>query len=229
MKKHGKKYIDLVKKIDQETYELEDAVSWLKQNVKGNFDQTVEIHFNLGVDPKHADQVVRGNVVLPHGTGKKVRVLVFAKAASAEAALAAGADYVGGDELVTKIQEGWTDFDKVVASPDMMPVVGKVARVLGPRGLMPNPKTGTVTPDVAKAVAELQAGKVSYRIDKGSNVHASIGKLSFSQENLVENTKALVESIVKAKPATAKGEYVKGVYLTTTMSPSLALSKGVVR
>jgi large subunit ribosomal protein L1 len=229
MNKHGKKYTDLVKKIEKDTYELPEAVSWLKENVKSGFDQTVEIHFNLGVDPKHADQVVRGNVVLPHGTGKKVRVLVFAKAALADAAKEAGADHVGGDELVAKIQEGWTDFDKVVASPDMMPVVGKVARVLGPRGLMPNPKTGTVTPDVAKAVKELQAGKVSYRVDKGSNVHASVGKLSFSQENLVDNTKALIESVVKAKPATAKGEYVKGIYLTSTMSPSLALSKAIVR
>ena len=230
MKKHGKKYNAIAEKIDSsKAYEIDEAVQILKDNVKSGFDETVEVHMFLGVDPKHADQVVRGNVVLPHGTGQKVRILAFAKGANVDAAKAAGAEFVGGDDLVEKIQGGWLDFDKVVATPDMMPVIGKVARVLGPRGLMPNPKTGTVTPNIAKAIEELNAGKVSFRVDKGANVHGSVGKISFAASKMVDNIKALLSAVVKAKPAAAKGEYVKGAYLATTMSPSLALAKTFLR
>ena len=228
-KKHGKKYLEFAKVINKESYDLLEAVELLKKHKVSKFDETLEIHFNLGVDPKHSDQVVRGNVTLPHGTGKKVKILVFAKGALADKAKAAHADHVGADELVEKIQSGWMDFDKVIATPDMMAVVGKVAKVLGPRGLMPNPKTGTLTPNVEKAIEELKSGKISYRIDKGSNVHVGIGKISFSAEQLIENTKTIIQSILRAKPVVAKGEYVKSFYLTSTMSPSLCLSKSVIR
>lgn len=228
--KHGKKYIAIVEKKDKtKTYELVEAISFLKENVNYNFDNSVEIHMNLGVDPKHADQMVRGNVILPHGTGKEVKVLVFATGDLAAQAKEAGADYVGEDDLVAKIQGGWLDFDKAVATPDMMKIVGKVARVLGPRGMMPNPKTGTVTKDVDKVIKELKAGKVSYRVDKGSNIHAAVGKLSFSPEQIKENAESLISSVIKARPASARGEYIKSLFIATSMSPSIKINKSTVR
>jgi large subunit ribosomal protein L1 len=193
------------------------------------FDQTVEIHFNLGVDPKHSDQVVRGTVVLPHGTGRQVRVLVFCKDNNLEVAKNAGADYAGGADLVQKIQEGWLDFDSVVATPDMMPVISKVAKVLGPRGLMPSPKAGTVTVNVAQTVKELKAGKIQYRVDKGANVHAPVGKLSFGVDQLVENTKAVIDSVVKNKPQSSKGTYIKSLTLSATMAPGIKLDMALTR
>ena len=230
MKRRGKNYRLVAESIDKKKdYSLEDAVALLKDKVIGKFDHTIELHMNLGVDPKHAEQVVRGNVVLPHGTGKKERIIAFARGDKAKEALAAGADAVGADDLIEKIQGGWLDFDKVVATPDMMPLVGKVARVLGPRGLMPNPKTGTVTMEIGKAIGELTSGKVSYRIDKGSNIHAAVGKLSFDKDKIIENARAMIQSVVKAKPASAKGEYMKSITVATTMSPGLALSKAVVK
>jgi len=228
MPKHGKKYTDLKKKIAAKEYELAEAVSLFKGNPISKVD-TLEVHMRLGVDPKHADQVVRGNVVLPHGTGKKVSVLVFAKGDNAKAATEAGADFVGAEDLVEKIAGGWMEFDKVVATPDMMPLLGKLARVLGPRGLMPNPKTGTVTMQVAAAVKELKAGKVSFRVDKGGNVHAAVAKLSFTAQQIEENTRTFIESVVRAKPSTAKGEYIRGLFLTATMTPSLKLNRAVAR
>lgn len=225
--KHGKNYRRVVEKIDStKEYSLSDAVSLLKENVSGKFDHTMELHLLLGVDPKHSDQVVRGNVILPHGTGRKVRLLVFAKGEAAEAAKRAGADYVGAEDMVEKIQGGWLEFDQVVATPDTMPVVGRVARILGPRGLMPNPKSGTVSADPAGAIRELKAGKVAYRTDKGANVHASIGKLSFEANQLQENAKALIDSIIRSKPPAAKGEYLRRLTLTTTMSPGVPLARG---
>ncbi len=230
MKKRGKIYKKIMEKISPEkNYDLEEAIQILKDNSAFKFDQSVEIHMNLGVDPKHADQVVRGNVVLPNGTGQTVRVVAFAKGDNAKAAEEAGAIFVGAEDLVQKITEGWLDFDKVVATPDMMPLVGRVARVLGPRGLMPNPKTGTVTPDIAKAIQELAAGKVSFRVDKGSNIHGTVGKLSFEPKKLAENAVAFIEAIIKAKPSAAKGEYVRSSYIAGTMTPSLALSKTIGR
>jgi large subunit ribosomal protein L1 len=208
---------------------LGQAIQVLKDNTKAKFDQTLEVHMNLGVDPRHSDQVVRGNVVLPQGTGKKVRVLVFAKGELEKAANDAGAEFVGAEELVTKIQGGWTDFVSVVATPDMMPMVGRVARILGPRGLMPSPKAGTVTLDVAKVVKELKAGKIAYRVDKGSNVHAPLGKLSFGQDQLLDNARAMIESVVKAKPATAKGIYIKSITLAGTMTPGIRVEKAEAR
>jgi large subunit ribosomal protein L1 len=193
------------------------------------FDQTVEIHFNLGVDPKHSDQVVRGTVVLPHGTGRQVRVLVFCKDNNLEVAKNAGADYAGGADLVQKIQEGWLDFDSVVATPDMMPVISKVAKVLGPRGLMPSPKAGTVTVNVAQTVKELKAGKIQYRVDKGANVHAPVGKISFGVDQLVENTKAVIDSVVKNKPQSSKGTYIKSLTLSATMAPGIKLDMALTR
>jgi large subunit ribosomal protein L1 len=193
------------------------------------FDQTVEVHFNLGVDPKHSDQVVRGTVVLPHGTGRQVRVLVFCKDNNIEVAKNAGADYAGGADLVQKIQEGWLEFDSVVATPDMMPVISKVARVLGPRGMMPSPKAGTVTVNVAQTVKELKAGKIQYRVDKGANVHAPVGKLSFSVEQLAENAKTVIDSVVKNKPQSSKGTYIKSLTLTATMAPGIKLDMALTR
>ncbi len=230
MKKRGKNYLAMAEKKVKQGYDLFEAVEFFKENSQRKFDETLELHFNLGVDPKHSEQVVRGNVLLPHGTGKKVTVLVFAKGPAIEQAKSAGADFIVDDEIIRKIlEDGWMEFDKVVSTPDMMPVVGKLARILGPRGLMPNPKTRTVTPNIEKAVQELKAGKVSYRVDKTSNVHITVGKMSFNSQALVENGKALIESVVKGKPATAKGEYVKSISLTTTMSPSISLSKNLVR
>ena len=224
--KHGKKYLDSKKLIESsKLYDPAEAISLVKQTGKDKFDETVELSIRLGVDPRHADQQVRGTVVLPHGTGKKVRVLVFAKGDKAEEARAAGADYVGEAELADKIKnENWFDFDVAVATPDMMGVVGRIGRILGPKGLMPNPKSGTVTADVAKAIEEIKGGKVEYRVDKTAIAHVPIGKASFDEEKLVENLTALMEAVVKAKPSSAKGTYLKSLYLSTTMGPSVRLN-----
>ncbi len=224
--KHGKKYLDSKKLIESsKLYDPAEAISLVKQTGKAKFDETVELSIRLGVDPRHADQQVRGTVVLPHGTGKKVRVLVFAKGDKAEEARAAGADYVGEAELADKIKnENWFDFDVAVATPDMMGVVGRIGRILGPKGLMPNPKSGTVTADVAKAIEEIKGGKVEYRVDKTAIAHVPIGKASFDEEKLVENLTTLMEAVVKAKPSSAKGTYLKSLYLSTTMGPSVRLN-----
>ena len=224
--KHGKKYNDSVKLIDSlKLYDPEEAVALVKQTGKAKFDETIELSIRLGVDPRHADQQVRGTVVLPHGTGKKVKVLVFAKGDKAKEAEAAGADYVGDADLVAKIQsENWFDFDVCVATPDMMGTIGRIARLLGPKGLMPNPKSGTVTMDLTKAINEIKAGKVEYRVDKTAIVHCPIGKVSFDDEKLAENMKALMEAVIKAKPATAKGTYIKSLYMSSTMGPSIKVN-----
>ena len=225
----GKKYKKVAESFDRnQAYDLKAAIEILKKS-ELKFDQTVEIHFNLGVDPKHSDQVVRGTVVLPHGTGRTVRVLVFCKDNNIEVAKNAGADYAGGADLVQKIQEGWLDFDSVVATPDMMPVISKVARVLGPRGMMPSPKAGTVTVNVAQTVKELKAGKIQYRVDKGANVHAPVGKLSFTVDQLVENAKSVIDSVVKNKPQSSKGTYIKSLTLTATMAPGIKLDMALTR
>ena len=224
--KRGKKYSDAVKAFDKSvTYDVNDAVKLVKQASTTKFDGSVECHIRLGVDGRHADQQVRGAVVLPHGTGKTIRVLVFAKGDKVNEALAAGADFVGGDELIPKIQnDNWLDFDVVVATPDMMGVVGRLGRVLGPKGLMPNPKAGTVTMDVAKAIADIKAGKVEYRLDKANIIHCIVGKVSFTEEQLADNFQALIGAIIKAKPATAKGQYLKSVTLAPTMGPGVKLN-----
>lgn len=202
-------------------YTLDESLQMVPGLASAKFDETVDVTFRLGVDPRHADQVVRGTVVLPRGTGKSVRVLVFAKGPKEAEAKEAGADYVGSDELVKKISKGWLDFDRIVATPDMMGTVGKLGKVLGPRGLMPNPKLGTVTMDVGKAVSEIKAGKVEFRVDKSGNLHVSIGKASFGTEGLRENMLALLETVIRAKPAASKGVYLRALYLTTTMGPSI--------
>ena len=218
MPKHGKKYRAAAKKVDADKkYELKEALGLAKDSNSEKFNESLDVAVRLSVDPRKADQNIRGSVVLPKGTGKKFRVLVFAKGEKEKEALDAGAEVVGGDDLVAKIQDGWTDFDRVVATPDMMGQVGKLGKVLGPRGLMPNPKTGTVTFDVKQAIEQIQAGKVDYRVDKAGNVHASLGKASFSVEDLEENFKALMAALVKAKPASSKGHYVRGVSVSTTM------------
>ena len=221
--KHGKKYQDSVKAFDlSKQYEANEAISVLLDTAKANFDETIELHVRLGVDPRQADQQVRGVLVLPHGTGKTKRVLVIAKGAKADAAAAAGADYVGAEELIAKIQnDNWFDFDVMITTPDMMGMVGRIGRVLGPKGLMPNPKSGTVTMDVEKAIAEVKAGKVEYRLDKTAIIHCPIGKKSFGQEKLVENFTALMDAIIKAKPASAKGTYIKSVTIASTMGPGV--------
>ncbi len=221
--KHGKKYQDSVKLIDRsKLYDVREGLEMVVATGKAKFDETVEASIRLGVDPRHADQQVRGAVVLPHGTGKKVRVLVFAKGDKAKEAEQAGADFVGDDDLIKKIQtENWFGFDVCVATPDMMGVVGKIARVLGPKGLMPNPKSGTVTMDVAKAISDIKAGKVEYRVDKTSIVHVPVGKVSFGVEKLQENLTTLMDAIVKAKPASSKGVYLKSVVLSSTMGPGI--------
>lgn len=225
----GKKYRKVAESYDRKAvFGLDDAINILKKS-EVKFDQSVEVHFNLGVDPKHSDQVVRGTVVLPHGTGRKVRVLVFCKENNVQPAIDAGADFAGGEDLAQKIIGGWLDFDAVVATPDMMPVIGKVAKILGPRGLMPSPKAGTVTPNVAQIVKELKAGKIQYRVDKGANVHAPVGKLSFTTDKLKENILMLVESVKKAKPQTSKGTYIKSLTLTATMTPSIRLDLSLTR
>lgn len=229
MAKHGKKYQEAIQKVDREkVYEPGEALELVKTISTAKFDETVEAAFRLGIDTKKADQQVRGAVVLPHGTGKTKRVLVFAKGEKAKEAEAAGADFVGDEELVGKVQQGWLEFDVVVATPDMMGQVGRLGRILGPKGLMPNPKTGTVTFEVEKAVNEIKAGKIEYRADKAGNVHASIGKVSFSTEQLSENLQALSDALSKAKPAAAKGTYMKNVSVSSTMGPGVQVSSSVL-
>lgn len=224
-RQRGKKYRAALDQIEERLYTVEEAIPFLKKNKTAQFDETLEIHMNLGVNPKHADQMVRGTVVLPHGLGKTKRVLVFTSGEKVVEAEKAGADFVGGEELVKKIQsENWLDFDAVVATPDMMKFVGRLGKILGPRGLMPNPKTGTVTMDVKQAVKEIKAGKVEFRVDKGGVVHVPVGKLSFSDDKLRENAAALIQAVVRAKPPAAKGRYVRGVSMCSSMSPALELS-----
>ena len=224
--KRGKKYLEAAKAIDRATlYDSAEAVALVKKSATAKFDETIEAHIRTGCDGRHADQQIRGAVVLPHGTGKKVRVLVFAKGAKADEATAAGAEYVGAEELIPKIQnEGWLDFDVVVATPDMMGVVGRLGRVLGPKGLMPNPKAGTVTMDVTKAVQDIKAGKIEYRLDKTNIIHVPIGKASFTEEQLADNFQTLIDAINKAKPSTLKGQYLKSITLTSTMGPGVKLN-----
>lgn len=224
--KRGKRYVDSAKKIDRTVqYESADAIKLVKENATAKFDETIELHIRTGCDGRHAEQQIRGAVVLPHGTGKTVRVLVFAKGAKAEEAEAAGADFVGGEELIPKIQnDNWFDFDVVVATPDMMGVVGRLGRVLGPKGLMPNPKSGTVTFDVTKAVEEIKAGKVEYRLDKSNIIHVAIGKVSFGGEKLAENFNVLMNAIIKAKPSAAKGQYLRSISVTSTMGPGVKIN-----
>ena len=224
--KRGKKYVEAAKLVDRTVqYDPAEAIDLVKKTAVAKFDETIEAHIRLGVDGRHADQQVRGAVVLPHGTGKKVKVLVFAKGDKVEEAQAAGADYVGGQELVPKIQnEGWLDFDVVVATPDMMGVVGRLGRVLGPKGLMPNPKAGTVTMDVTKAINDIKAGKIEYRLDKTNIIHVPVGKASFTEEQLADNFHTLMGAIVKAKPAAAKGQYLRSVTITSTMGPGIKLN-----
>ncbi len=228
MAKQGKNFKAAAGKVEDRPYQLGEAVSLAKDMTFTKFDETLEIAMRLGVDPKHADQMVRGTVVLPHGTGRTVRVLVFAAGEKIKEAEDAGADHVGGDELADKIQGGWTDFDAVVATPDMMRVVGKLGRVLGPRGLMPNPKAGTVTFEVAKAIQDIKAGKVEFRVDKTGIIHGPLGKLSFSSEQLKENAEAFIGAVVKAKPAAAKGKYLKTVNLSSTMGPGIRLDESTL-
>jgi large subunit ribosomal protein L1 len=230
MAKHGKRYrtaFDLTSKAGT-VKDLTQAVKLVKETARAKFDETVVISSHLGVDPRHSDQLVRGTVVLPHGTGKSLRVLVLAKGEKEKEALAAGADFAGSEEYVKKIQGGWLDIDAIVATPDMMGEVGKLGRVLGPRGLMPNPKSGTVTFDVAKAVKELKAGKIEFRVDKGANVHAPVGKASFSEDKLLENARAFLRELMRAKPTAAKGHYVKSLTISSTMGPGITLDPAAV-
>lgn len=224
--KHGKRYNESAKLVDRATfYEIEDAVALAKKSAAAKFDETVEVHIRTGCDGRHAEQQIRGAVVLPNGTGKTVKVLVFAKGDKVAEAEAAGADYVGGDELIPKIQnDGWLDFDVVVATPDMMGVVGRLGKVLGPKGLMPNPKSGTVTMDVEKAIQEVKAGKVEYRLDKSNIIHTPIGKASFGKEKLADNFNALLDAVIKAKPAAAKGQYLRSVTVAATMGPGVKVN-----
>ena len=224
--KRGKKYAEAAKAIDRTVlYDVNDAIALAKKSAVAKFDETIEVHIRTGCDGRHADQQIRGAVVLPHGTGKKVRVLVFAKNAKADEALAAGAEYVGAEELIPKIQnEGWLDFDVVVATPDMMGVVGRLGRILGPKGLMPNPKAGTVTMDVTKAVNDIKAGKIEYRLDKTNIIHVPIGKASFTEEQLTDNFQTLIEAILKARPSALKGQYLRSVTIAPTMGPGIKLN-----
>ncbi|QOY37517.1 50S ribosomal protein L1 [Anaerobacillus isosaccharinicus] len=225
MAKKGKKYQEAAKLVDRtKAYPIEEAIELVKKTSVASFDETVEVAFRLGVDPKKADQQIRGAVVLPHGTGKVQRVLVFAKGEKAKEAQAAGADYVGDEDYINKISQGWFDFDVVVATPDMMGQVGKLGRVLGPKGLMPNPKTGTVTFEVDRAVNEIKAGKIEYRVDKAGNVHAPIGKVSFDTDKLKENLTTVIETLIKVKPAAAKGTYMKNIAIASTMGPGVKLN-----
>ena len=224
--KRGKKYQDAVKAFDKkEQYDVADAISIVKKNATAKFDETIEVHIKTGCDGRHADQQIRGAVVLPHGTGKQVRVLVFAKGAKADEAVAAGAEFVGAEELIPRIQnDGWFDYDVVVATPDMMGVVGRLGRVLGPKGLMPNPKAGTVTMDVTKAVNDIKAGKIEYRLDKTNIIHVPVGKASFTEEQLSDNFQTLMGAINKAKPSSLKGQYIKSATITSTMGPGVKLN-----
>lgn len=225
MAKRGKRYQEIAKLVDTEKlYSPSEAIALAKKCASAKFDETVEVAFKLGVDPRHADQQVRGTVVLPHGTGRDVKVLVFAKGEKAEEARAAGADFVGDEDLATRIQGGWTDFDVAIATPDMMGVVGKLGRILGPRGLMPNPRTGTVTMEVSKAVEESKAGKVEYRVNKEAGMHVPIGKASFTEEQLYGNFVALMDAVVKARPPAAKGTFIRKVHVSTTMGPGIRLN-----
>ena len=221
--KHGKKYNETLKSYDKSVqYDMKDAIAQVKKNATAKFDETIEVHIRTGCDGRHADQQIRGAVVLPHGTGKSVRVLVFAKGAKADEATAAGADFVGGEELIPKIQnEGWFEYDVVVATPDMMGVVGRLGRVLGPKGLMPNPKAGTVTMDVTKAVEDIKAGKIEYRLDKANIIHVPVGKASFSEEDLTDNFQSLMGAIIKARPSAVKGAFLKSITLAPTMGPGV--------
>ncbi len=223
MARHGKKFIAAEAQVESRSYTIEEAIPLIQKVKYAKFDETVELAMRLGVDPRHADQMVRGTVVLPHGLGKSKRVLVIAGADKQKEASDAEAEYVGGEELVEKIFGGWTDFDAVVATPDMMRAVGRLGKVLGPRGLMPNPKTGTVTPNVAQAIKEIKAGKVEFRVDKTGIIHVPVGRISFPAENLVANTHALVDSVVRAKPPSAKGKYLKSVTVSSTMGPGVAI------
>ena len=227
MAKHGKKYRAAAEKVEQRPYQLDEAFKLLKEVSYAKFNETVELSMLLGVDPKHADQMVRGTTVLPHGTGQSKRVLVIASGDKQREATEAGADFVGGDEMVEKIQGGWVDYDAVIATPDMMRSVGKLGKVLGPRGMMPNPKTGTVTFDVAKAIQEIKAGKVEFRVDKTSIIHVPVGKIQFTADQLRDNATAIIKAIRKAKPPAAKGKYVRSVFISSTMSPSIKLDDTV--
>ena len=228
MARHGKKFRAAAGKVEQRPYQLDEAFGLLKQIAFAKFNETVELSMLLGVDPKHADQMVRGTTLLPHGTGQTKRVLVIAQGDKLKEAQDAGADMVGGDDMVEKIQGGWVDFDAVIATPDMMRSVGKLGKVLGPRGLMPNPKTGTVTFDVAKAIQEIKAGKVEFRVDKTSIIHVPVGKVSFSADQLRDNAAAIINAVRKAKPPAAKGKYVRSIYVSSTMSPSVNIDSTVL-
>ena len=228
MAKHGKKFQAAAGKVEERPYDLAEAVQLAKENATAKFDETMEMALRLGVDPRHADQMVRGTLVLPHGTGREVKVLVFAQGEKVKEAEDAGADYVGGEELAKKIEGGWVDFDSVVSTPDMMKVAGKLGRVLGPRGMMPNPKVGTVTSDLAEAIGQIKAGKIEFRVEKTGIIHASFGKASFTVEQLNENARALIGAVVRAKPAAAKGKYVKSAFISTTMGPGIKLDESAV-
>lgn len=223
MPKHGKKYDAAAKQIEERSYTLEEAIPLLKKAREVKFDETFEVALRLGVDPRHADQMVRGTVVLPHGTGKTKRVLVITTGEKVKEAEEAGADFVGGKDMVEKIQGGWFDFDAVVATPNMMKDVGRLGKLLGPKGLMPNPKSGTVTSDVAKAIGEIKAGRLEFRVDKTAIIHSPVGRSSFEDQQIVENTRTLVSAVLRAKPAAAKGKYLRSIYISTTMSPSVRL------
>jgi large subunit ribosomal protein L1 len=226
----AKKYVEARKKIDREKrYEVDEALELLPQVCFAKFDETVELALRLGVDPRHADQMVRGSVALPHGLGKSVRVLVFAKGEKEKEAQEAGADVVGGEDLIEKIQKGWMDFDKAIATPDVMGMVSKLGKILGPRGLMPNPKVGTVTFDIAKTVKEMKAGRVEFRVDKAGNLHVPVGKISFGKEKLLENLNSLLDAVIRLKPQTSKGTYVKGMAISTTMSPGIKVDPSHAR
>jgi large subunit ribosomal protein L1 len=224
----GKKFEAALTKVENKYYEVKEAVELVKQIAFAKFDESVDLAIKLGVDPKHSDQMVRGSVVLPHGTGKKVKILVFAKGEKEREATEAGADYVGADDMAEKISKGWTDFDSVIATPDMMGTVGKLGRVLGPRGLMPNPKTGTVTFDVARAISDIRKGKVEFKVEKAGILHVPVGKKSFTSDQLHENSMAVLESVLKAKPSTSKGTYLQSVTISSTMSPGVAVNTGSI-